>query len=265
MDVAGVPPSSWWGRFEFGEQAARTWIVGPCNLQVERRSHEWRITHWESESESEIVGGRALEAQEVEGATVLRLATRSRTRDLEVLPAMPDRTVVARPEVPLTIPAGEEVALFVGGPLWIRLRELDPERELVAIPAARPSDTWFGPSTMEGELAYASRTAARLTLDNLSLRPHRVLTRVVLRNRTIDSLTIERIHLPSPCLSVYVDASGWLWTEDVSVTVSENTAEASVEILHRAPREAPKASLVSEAQYYESPNILARALSALRI
>lgn len=66
----------------------------------------------------------------------------------------------------------------------------------------RPSDTWFGPTTSEGEPCYASKTVCRLRVEDVPLRPHRCLTKVTLRNRADDSLSLDRLKLPVNALAL---------------------------------------------------------------
>ena len=56
--------------------------------------------------------------------------------------------------------------IYVSTPLWVRVDVHDPPQFLQEIPVIRPSDTWFGPSTREGELGYAGRTHGRLNFEN---------------------------------------------------------------------------------------------------
>ena len=92
-------------------------------------------------------------------------------------------------------------------------------------PLERPPDTWIGPSTREGELCYATRSAARLDRASVPLHPHRALTELRIENGASDTLHLERVSLAVPYLSVYAARDGALWTESV---VLERTASATL-------------------------------------
>jgi len=79
-----------------------------------------------------------------------------------VRPALADRAVVVYPEEPFHVTAGESITLFCSTPLWIRVEIGASRHALMETAIERPPDTWIGPSTREGELCYATQTAARL-------------------------------------------------------------------------------------------------------
>jgi hypothetical protein len=64
-------------------------------------------------------------------------------------------------------------------------------------PTHRPSDTWFGPTTMTGELCYAIRTSVRLNLENLPARPGRAISVVQVKNQSRTDLKVEKPRVPS--------------------------------------------------------------------
>ena len=94
----------------------------------------------------------------------------------------------------------------------------------------RPSDTWFGPSTLEGELCYESKTAVRFNLDNVPRRPHRAISVVRIRNRTDTQLSLERLKIPLPNLSLFGTEDGQLWTESITLERDEDGENATVKL-----------------------------------
>ncbi|MEX2503116.1 MAG: hypothetical protein WD336_12130, partial [Trueperaceae bacterium] len=149
-----------------------------------------------------------------------------------------DRAVIVRPADPLTVPAGESVVLYVSTPLWLAIATHGPRHVLLEVPCYRPSDTWFGPSTREGDLAYASRTTARLDLADLPTRPHRAITPVQVTNRARDPLLIDRLRVPVEHLPLYGGARG-LWTPRVRlVRGGEHNDQADVQIDDGPPPQA---------------------------
>jgi hypothetical protein len=99
----------------------------------------------------------------------------------------------------------------------------------------RLSDTWFGPSTREGELCYAARTHARNHLEQVPRRPHRAVTPVKVRNEAATLLPIEKLSLPVPMLSVYGDPQGGLWSEEVHLTRAADSDMASLRVVPGRP------------------------------
>jgi hypothetical protein len=265
--VTPYEPSAlrWWGRFEIPEDHGGLWRVGPLELVVERRRHDW-LVGWREEGENmdqrlEVLGpipaGEMPELDRVE-----RYASRQTTAEIVVTPLLADRAVVSRPDVPFHLLGGDEVDLFVSTPVWIRLEAGEPLQALTEIPITRPSDTWFGPSTRVGELCYASRTTARLHLENLPPRPHRAVTPVLLRNRARQELLLERLNLPVPNLTLYFDTAQGLWTQQVVVERQPDRTLAQVRLEEGPPERVGSAVEVSPPRQAGSRSVL-RALGAL--
>jgi hypothetical protein len=95
-------------------------------------------------------------------------------------------------------------------------------------------------------MCYASRTRATQHLENVTRLPHRAISVVKIRNRAATRLEFERIMLPVMNLSLYADATGYLWTEAVTLERDEDGDFADMRLGRGAPDEAGgKAALVS--------------------
>lgn len=210
----------WWGWYEVEEGQRVCFRIGPLDLIVDRLSAEWRVGYVQSidylDDLVDVTIG--VEVDELPAPMEShRFATRSDDLDLELAPVLADRAVVVRPETAFHVLSGDEAIFHMSTAVWVRLLVTETRQELLSVPTIRPSDTWFGPSTREGELCYASRTGARLNLDKLPPHPGRAITSVRVRNRASDTLQLERLALPVPALSLFADGDGHLWTNSVTV------------------------------------------------
>lgn len=89
---------------------------------------------------------------------------------------------------------------------------------------------------MEGTLAYASKTACRLSLDELPKRPHRAVTPIRIFNRAASSLKLERILVPVPNLILFYSEDQGLWTQTISLSRNEERGGlAELEIERDSP------------------------------
>ena len=190
--VTSAKPKNWWGGIELARGDSATWTIGDLTLQVARADSEWRVGwarpgHVDSESGSwsmELgLGDAHLESLE-------RHVFRETEPQLCLSPALADRPVVTSPEMPLYVLPGEAATLFVGSPLWICILVHESRQAIGEFPIRRPSDTWFGPSTREGEICYATRSQAALDPDNLPLLPRRAVTPVRIRNLASSALRV---------------------------------------------------------------------------
>jgi hypothetical protein len=256
----------WWGEFACAEGKALRWRIGPLIIHVHRLTQEWRIGYERSDvADDGPVGVEcAVPADPVsESDEHHRFVFRRTTETLRLLPGLADRSVVARPVAPFYVPPGEEAVLFVSSPLWVQIAANYSRQQLESVPIVRPSDTWFGPSTREGELCYASTTHCRVNLDELPIRAHRAVTPVQIVNRATGSLLIDRINLPVIYLSLYSAPSGQLWTDTVTITREALDDNASLRLHKRAPPQAGDAVLLCEPRLHADKGILSRAFSAL--
>jgi hypothetical protein len=258
---------SWWGRFTLGEGEGGRWEIGPLTLAVERRAREWRVS-WaagdpQADSSLRLDVRCPLPAGELPaGSRTARFAAQATTPELLLEPVLPDRAVVARPEQPLELLAGEEVPLFVAVPVGVRLR-VGGDRQLIEVPTQRLADTWFGPSTLVGELCYATRTSARLQPGRLPPRPHLATCRVTLHNHAATPLPLERLALPVHHLDLWWHRERGLWTRGLEVERAADGKLASLRLADGPPDLVSGAQRVAPARHPEPRLGLVRALEAL--
>ncbi|CAN5898752.1 hypothetical protein BH24DEI2_BH24DEI2_23860 [soil metagenome] len=253
-----------WGDFELAEGVTGHWRVGPLHLWVSNLEHEWRVAYLQEDDPLESALNVAIPAQALppEEATSLRFGFGKTGTGLTLEPVLADRSVVVKPEVPLYVPSGEEATLYVSTPVWVRV-SLKKTGTLLELPSYRPSDTWFGSSTVAGEFCYASRTAGRLSLDELEFRPHRAVTPVCVRNRADNPLLWERVKLPVQYLAVYRAESRFLWTQQVTLEREEDGDLAGLVIAKNVPKEVGRAVRMSEPRQHADKNLVVRAFSKL--
>jgi hypothetical protein len=238
-------------------------------LWIQRLEGEWRIAHETGSDPLDVsleedlpadVGDLLLK----EG--VARFVTAGKSEEVVISAALADRSVVTSSEQPLSVPSGEEVTVYVSSPLWVRIETGKPAKLLCEIPVFRPSDTWFGPDTTEGELCYASRTFHRVRLEDIPVRPHRATTAVKIKNRAKSMLALERMQVPVTHLALYRAGDGRLWTQDV---LFERAGEDDFVALRLGGRGKPAAAGSGEVKQIAGPrvqasgNIVVRAFTSL--
>ena len=181
---------------------------------------------------------------------------------MRLQPATADRNVVVRPAQRIQIPHGESVDLFIGTPIWISALAPDEDHKLFDLPVEILSDTWFGTNTRHGEICYANQTQARLYLEKLSQRPERLVTPINIANNGGDLLTIERLNLPIPYLSIY-DTGSSLWTQRIEITRTDQLETAEIKFPPEPPPQFPAASLCNTPRLNDDANLVVRAIGLL--
>lgn len=250
--------SAWWGSIDVPRDGVVRLVAGSTRVWVERRRFDWQVYSQAVGTDEPLCVERpttCASAELPEDAAQMRFCFADAPGRLVVGVAQADRAIVVRPEAPLSVSPGERVTLFVSTPTWMVLsveRQRSARRrgtqaagettavaqKLTELPLERPSDTWFGPSTVEGELCYALRTPGLLQLEALERSPHSAITPLTIENKAADPLLFERVQVPVPQLAVYVDGRGDLWTNAVQLTRETSGDLAAVSIDAGAPKAA---------------------------
>lgn len=259
----------WWGDFNFKEYATAQWEIGSLCITVQRLPSEWLIAQEQIEPAENGPDWKFsycdLNLNESELPNISRFACRKTTEKLTVLPNLADRSIVSRPYTPFSVPMGEDATIYLGTPLWINFAYGKPSKTLFELPLKRPSDTWFGTSTIEGELCYASRTYGRRNLENLTGHHHRAITQVHIHNKSTTPLLIERLNVPVPFLSLFYAQDNLLWTETVTMVQNRGTSLAEFHIQKKPPPSVRNPKLIAKPRQAPQKSMLIRAFSALKL
>lgn len=259
----GSSREGWWGSYSLEEGQAGLWCIDRLRLWILRDEREWQVARSVVE-EADDGWNVELGVSMPEDADEFERHVFTNTHGgLNISPVVADRPVVASPRLPLFVAPGEKTTLYVGSPLWVRVEVESPAQAILDAPIRRPSDTWFGPSTREGELCYATRTSAILDLANLPSLAGRAITPVAIENHSADTLRVDRIKLPVPYLSVHAAPGGQLWTPTVTMVGQAESGMASFDVGRRPPT-GVSARQVTPAREQSEPGLLIRAFSLFR-
>jgi hypothetical protein len=258
-------PTDWWGDFDVQRDQTLFWHVGPLKLWIQHRVAELRLGSESGDDPLETASIIAQPASEIlESAELIRFAGGAITGAVRIEPALADRSIVVRPEIPFKLLPGLSVSVYITTPLWVRVFTREPNRKLLDIPSIRPSDTWFGPSSILGELCYASMTSARLQLAEVPVHPGRAVTTVRLDNRTKEPLYLDRLNAPVPHLALFRDEDGDFWTQSISGVWQRSHEDSAKVVLEPGPpKEAKGAKRVAEPRKKGSANLALRAIKSL--
>jgi hypothetical protein len=254
----------WWGRFSLDIETRALWHLGSTRLTALRRAKEWCIDYASDPENRDDARVECPTAEVLSAPTVARhrFAFADAPGEIWVTPALPDRALVVHPEARLHLPVGESITLFCSVPLWIRVEAGENRIALLEAPIDRPSDTWFGPSTREGELCYGTTTRARLDRHAIPIRAHRATTELRIENAAPATLDLERINLAVPFLSLFSTPDGRLWTESVALERSSTGAMGRLR-LGDPPKEAELQKVAGPRRAPETGGMLVRSFTAL--
>ena len=255
----------WWGEFFIEPKQTKSWCFGERIIAIQRQASEWNIWNVEQtvESSSQLVIADDLSLEGLEQSSMSRHLQSQTKKSLIIAPALPDRSVVVRPAVPIRILGGESIKLYVSAPLWFTAKVGVDNPSFFEAPFWRPSDTWFGNSTIEGELCYSKYSNACIRLDAIDKRAHRAITPIHVVNRSSETLSFERFNLPMPMLNLYADGEGFLWTQALTVIRHEDDPVAEISVGKEAAPEALETHFVAGPRISLDRHIFTRALGHL--
>ena len=262
-----TPPSFWYGDYEVEQDRSAYWQVGPLRFWLTQHAQEWRFAcipgadALDPGLERDLTGAVA-EPPEAENEA-RRLGFRKTSGHLSLIPLTADRPVVVKPATPFLLPPGEELTLYISTTAWLQVRVGDPLRDFLEFPLYRPSDTWFGASTREGEMCYALQTSARVRLQNLPQRHHRAVSALRVRNRAAANLPISKLLLPLPHMSLYGAEDGQLWTEELTLEHVDGRPEAPLDLSAGPPAQAGPTRKLSGPRQRATRRLLTRAFGGL--
>lgn len=257
------PLANWWQPRRLSEQGCWHLGIGPLSIYLERTQGEWLVgqqRHPDSELLHQVVQ-QPLEARP-DDITFQRYVFRKAPLDFCLQPRLMDRAVVVKTRQPVFIPPGESINFYISTPLCVRLL-LGNQVQLQEWPVLRLSDTWFGPSTRIGELCYAAKTHARHSLDEVPLRPHRAVTPLTISNQDKSILSIDKVSLPVPLLSLFERSDHTLWTEAVTLVHQAEQPLAKFKIERKLPLGIQASQRISEPREQVEKNALVRAFAGI--
>jgi len=221
----------WWGRSDFEPEQNRGWHMAGLDLWATRSAREWRFqTLRQSGQHEDQQNWSVLDSEMPVDGNVARYFFKQTTSALYLMPRLADRSVVVKPVHPIFIASGQEITLYVGTPVWVACYAEGRETPLLDIPVFRPTDTWFGRSTIQGQVCYATRVLGRTDLTQFPPRPFRAVTPITVCNNGSATLPVERINIPVPYLPVYAAENGRLWTPSLHVLKEPGIAPPRIRI-----------------------------------
>lgn len=222
------------------------WQVGPLRLWVQRTDVEWQLA-FERKPEEEDGLAAGVPSEITAELDWKRWAAGEESNVVQIVPVMPDRPLIVRPESPLKIPEGNHALFYVTVPVWVRVTVGEAQQvSLCEEPTAILSHSWFG-EPIAGELCYSLRTTARRTLETLGNRPNRAICPVHIKNDATGQLDFQRLCVRVSHLNCYAGKEH-LWTSEVDVAYKGEEQLAQIDYSEGPPAGDEVGDLLSEAR-----------------
>lgn len=239
-----------WGTHTVHEGEETALALGPLQLHFVKQAGEIRVAYRREGEPSELHWSRWAPSPGWDG-------------QLALVPALPDRPVVVKPENEFWLLKGSEARIYVRVPLHLRVEATGSSpRTLLRLPTVVLSDTWWG-SPAVGELCYFLDISARRTMPETDFLEHLVICPLQLVNRSDDELLVTRIALRTDYLSIYRDGSR-IWSDETRVKYRGDHEDSSLSVSGQAPGEATEATLMGEAEERMGRGFSARTFARIR-
>lgn len=188
--------------------------LGSLDLWIHRGAQEWHVASDYRKDEMERLSvSRCREMADLEWT---RWMINEQVDEIKLHPCMPDRPVIVRPEMPISLLPNQSVQFYIGVPVWVGISLDDRFHNITEVPTMVLSNSWFGPTT-EGELCYAMRTTAKLRQDDLQPHPHRAVVPFEIRNASSETLDFTRLCMHTNSLRIYQGRER-MWTNQGRAT-----------------------------------------------
>jgi hypothetical protein len=241
--------------------------IGPLVLWFTRRDDEIHIATERLTAEpveNETTSFACVNEREQVNLDWKRWVVGDACNQILVLPVMPDRPVVVRPDVPVKIPKGQEALFFVSIPAWARIVAEKPEGTVLCEePSVVRSNIWFG-DLMSGELCYSLRSRARRKIAEIEVKPHRVACPVRIRNTAGSQFDVERFCVQVEYLNVYKGTTR-LWTNEVLISFQGEDAASKIEHGQKPPEYEAIEGIIGEARTQLKQTLLKKSLGTFKL
>ena len=229
-------------------------------LWMMRNNQGWLVAS-RHEAESEFVPFHEIAAEQ-ESLEWQRFLTPSKASVVHIVPVLPDRPVVSRPEARIEIAPRHTGRFLVTIPVWLRVQvDLPRPVTLCEFPTRVLSKTWFGHPSEAGEIGYALTTRARQELAELTDVEGRAICPLLLENNTHEALAFAQLLLSVRHMSVYQTGDGKLWTNECRLGYTGSILPASLTFGRTAPEQAKDSRLMSGPREAPTSGLTARVIA----
>ena len=254
-----------WNQHQLANNTIGHWKIGPLEFWIKRYDNEWRIYHRSLENPSLKDITIQLPAIDTQPSNieVQRFGVHETCDQLTFQPVLANRPIVVRPEKPFHLPSKEEVSIYVSHSVWLKISFGLKNTPLITLPIYRPSDTWFGSNTIDGELCYSARSKAKIRFNDLEIFPYRAVTKIQLQNKSNSDVFLERIKVPLPSLSLYLSEKQIHFTDSMIYTRQPESKEISITFNPPPQDTAGKCLLIHKPHVRYEQNFVTKAINHL--
>lgn len=183
-----------WQKLKFAPGETKEFSIGSYKLIIIRFQKEWQIG-W-----GENLSGK-MEKSDYGWTYFI-----SEKPEINILPALPDRSLVLKSDHPVRVLPKTSVMNYIRIPVWVQIYAgmIKPENLVLECPVEDLSSTWFGEPD-NGELAYSLPHFAEYAFIQPSLEPDYAVCPLNISNESSVILDFQRLLVSVRYLSIFND------------------------------------------------------------
>lgn len=236
-----------WDEWNLGPKQTAVWTFPGRTFYVERIEQEWHVLSVAGPAAAREASRTVIERSRKPRSSEWRHYLTRHGGPVRPQPALPDRSIVAKPDRSLTLLAGESARFFLEIPVWFRLAVgADPEVRVFEEPISVMSNTWFG-DPVNGELCYSLASRLHQNMDSIAPVAWRAVCPMAVENESSTDIAFERICLQVQTLAVFRGAER-LWTNGLSVLFRGAGQASHIQVSPGAPEFEPGIAPVAPAR-----------------
>ena len=183
---------------------------------------------------------------------------------LQILPALPDRALVVRPFMKVSLLPGRWAEFFLTVPLWVSMLAGKGKSQTVfeEFPSHLLSNTWFG-TTQAGELCYALHTALLRDDPGLEAGFDHAICPLVIRNTSNETLQFQRLCIHVENLELFSTSQG-LVTNQIQVLFKGGDQPTQIDVQKKPHAGAKNPVRIREPRIPMSRSVLRRTFDVFK-
>ncbi len=260
--------TQWWGTHNLDVGQTHLWKIGPLELWIEHLSREWNLSSRNSRNwleSSVLLSKQSPRPKNLNSSLVYQpqeqqFSVSAGHQQYTLSPVLAPRNILSRFETPIQILPNEEVSLYLANPLYLKI-DLTSQISLAEIASYRLTDSWYGPMNSSGELCLANPNNSYLSLAQVPVRQHLVLSALQVRNSTREKWSLDRLLIPMPRLALYYSPQSGFWTNSLSIEKRLGDADGHLRIESQPPKEAAPAQALTQPRIAGESSLMVRAVN----
>jgi hypothetical protein len=259
MDVALWEPTDIKSNIVYGCK------IGSVEIRLRYAQHDWHVASEAVDESSSDRPFKPLRGKKIqEPSSWSRWTSTEESLTAQLVPALPDKPVVVRPEASIRIPGKQTAMFFVGIPLWVRITVgKDRAMNLCEIPTMNLSKTWFG-DVISGELGYSLKTRAMRDLSGVEPRASRATCSVLIDNSSASDLTFQRLCLHTEHLALFRSEKR-LWANQVNVLYRGEEQGSQIDLTANPPDLEGPCERITDPRVKPDKNLLRKSFQVMKM